>query len=186
MSHPNRQVAATRRVYEGQVVSLRVDRVALKGGRAHDFEIVEHSGAVAMVPVDDEGNVYLIHQYRDSIQKALLEIPAGGLEPNEPPIECARRELQEEIGCYPEQLEELGGFYLTPGYSTEYLTIYLARGLRASHLRGDVDEDIGIKRMPFQQALKLALTNEIQDAKTILGLLWAAARLGIIPPASEG
>jgi ADP-ribose pyrophosphatase len=186
MSHPDRQIVATRRVYEGEVIHLRVDTVALKGGRTHDFEVVEHGGAVAMVPVDDEGNVYLIRQYRDAIQKHLLEIPAGGLEPGEPPVECARRELQEEINCYPEQLEELGSFTLAPGYSTECLTIYLARGLRPSSLRGDVDEDIVIERMPIREALRLTLTNEIQDAKTALGLLLAATRPGVIPSASGG
>lgn len=181
MNNQSRKIIASRYVYKGQVVTLRIDTAALGGGRTHDFEIIEHGGAVAMVPIDDDGQVYLIRQYRDSIQKPLLEIPAGVLERNESPVECARRELQEEIGYYPEQLEELGGGYLAPGYSTEYITIYLVQGLRPSRLIGDVDEDISVERIPFRQALRLALENEIEDAKTILGVVWAAARLGITP-----
>ena len=187
MANPDRPIVGRRRVYEGQVINLRVDTVAIPGGGTHDFEIVEHRGAVAVIPMDDAGNVYLIRQYRDAVQDHLLEIPAGGLEPNESPLECARRELQEEIGLYPEQIEELGRFYLTPGYSTELLTLYLARKLRPSPLHSEVDEAIvGVEQMPLQQALRFVMAREIRDAKTILGLLWAAAGLGITPPAGAG
>lgn len=185
MSEAPGHIVASRRIFDGRVVHLRVDTVARSDGRSYDIEVVEHGGAVAMVPLDDEGNVYLIRQYRDSVREYLLEVPAGGLEPDEPPTECARRELQEEIGFYPEQLEELGSFYLAPGYSTERITLYVARGLRPARLPGDVDEDISVERLPLRRALELALTGRIKDAKTILGLIWVARRLGITLPAAE-
>ncbi len=171
------QVVHEETIYEGRVVNLHVETID-RGGQLFEREILHHGGAVAMVPIDEQGRVYLVEQYRSGARKRLLELPAGGLEPGEEREACARRELQEEIGQFPETLTELGGFYVAASYTTEYITIYLAQGLRPSVRKGDIDEDITITPMPFNDALQLALTNQIVDSKTLIGLVWAARHLG--------
>ena len=166
-------------IYQGRVVNLRVDTIERSDGRTFDREIIQHSGAVAMVPLDDNGNVLLVRQHRSGAGKRLLELPAGGLEPGEPPVDCARRELQEEIGYKPDSLLELGGFYVAASYTTEFITIFLARGLRPSELPGDVDEQIEVVHMPFTEALRMALDAEIEDSKTVIGLTWAARHFSL-------
>ncbi len=164
-------------IYRGRVVNLRVDTIAADDNRTYQREIIVHPGAVALVPVDDQGQVVLVWQYRAGSGQEMLELPAGGLEAGEPPEQCARRELQEEAGLYPDELIELGSFYVAPSYTTERITIYLARSLRPSTLEGDIDERITAVRMPFRQALEMALTNQILDSKTVIGLVWAARRV---------
>lgn len=178
---PAERIVRSEHIYEGRVVHLRVDTVEMEDGRTFTREVIQHKGAVAMVPLDEEGNVILVRQYRAGAQKPLLEIPAGGLEPDEPREACARRELQEEIGYYPEELIELGGFYVAASYTTEYITIYLVRRMHPSRLGGDADEHIAIERIPFRQALRMALENEIEDSKTLIGLMWAAHYLSRLP-----
>lgn len=171
------KIIGTRKIYEGRVFDVQVDTVELTDGSTYEREVVRHLGAVAIVPVDDQGNVILVKQYRIGSGKHLLEIPAGGLERNEPPDECARRELQEEIGYYPNRLVKLGGFWVAPGYTTEHITIYLAQDLQPSRLPGDIDEDIALERIPFRQAYQQALDNQFEDSKTLIGLIWASAYL---------
>lgn len=171
------QIVESRTIFEGRVVHLRVDTIVGSDGRTFQREIVQHRGAVAVVPIDEEGNVILVRQYRAGAGKDLLELPAGGLEPGEPCEDCARRELQEEIGCYPQGLIELGSFWVGASYTTELITIYLAENLRPSKLPGDADEQIAIVRIPFEEALQQALTNRIDDSKTLIGLVWAARHL---------
>jgi ADP-ribose pyrophosphatase len=170
-------VLESRRVYDGRVVSLRVDTIRRGDGAITEREIVEHNGAVAMVALDQEGNVYLVRQYRAAAGLSLLELPAGTLEPGETPEACARRELQEEIGFIPGGLKRLGGFYAAPGYTTEYIHVYLATDLHPSRLPTDADEDIAVERLPFGQALSDALSARANDSKTIVGLVWAARHL---------
>lgn len=167
-------------IFEGKVVNLKVDTIELRDGHAYKREIVYHNGAVAVIALDEDDNIFLVKQYRAGAQKHLLEIPAGGLEPGEEREECARRELQEEIGYFPDELVELGGFYVAASYNTEYITIYLARNLRPSQLEGDIDEYIDIEKAPFNDVLSMALRGELEDSKTIIGMLWAAQHLGRI------
>lgn len=173
------RVIGSRQIYDGRVVHLRVDTIERDDGKVYEREIIQHSGAVAMVPFDADGNVILVRQYRSGCGGLLLELPAGGLEPGEAREDCARRELQEEIGYYPEELTLLGGFYVAASYTTEYITIYACRGLRPSRLAGDVDEDIALVRLPFDEALRMVRSNEIEDSKTLIGLNWAAHKLGL-------
>lgn len=175
---PHERIVKSQAIFEGKVVNLRVDTVTLGGEETYEREIILHSGAVALVPLDENGDVILVRQYRAGAERELLELPAGGLEPGEEREACARRELQEEIGFYPEVLEEMGRFWVAASYTTEAITIYLARDLRPSHLRPDPDERITIARMPFAEALQAALSNQIVDSKTIIGLVWAAEHLG--------
>jgi len=172
------RVVKSRAIFEGKIVNLRVDTVTLGGEETYEREIILHHGAVALVPLDENGDVILVRQYRAGAERELLELPAGGLEADEECEQCARRELQEETGYYPEILEELGRFWVAASYSTEAITIYLAKGLRPSQLPADKDECITIVRMPFAKALQVALSNQIEDSKTIIGLVWAARHLG--------
>jgi len=121
-------------IYDGRAVRLRVDTVRMADGRETSREVVEHSDCVAIVAVDADNNVLLVRQFRKPIEKELLEIPAGGIDPGEDPVTAVRRELQEEIGYLPNKVERLGGFYSTPGYCTEYLHLYLAADLVPSQL----------------------------------------------------
>jgi ADP-ribose pyrophosphatase len=175
---PQERVLKSRAIFEGKIVNLRVDTVTLGGEETYEREIILHHGAVALVPLDENGDVILVRQYRAGAERELLELPAGGLESGEECEECARRELQEETGFYPETLEELGRFWVAASYTTEAITIYLAGGLRPSPLPPDQDERIAIVRMPFAEALQAALSNQIKDSKTIIGLVWAARYLG--------
>ncbi len=162
---------SSQRVYEGRAVNLRVDTVEKASGKRVTREIVEHSDCVAVVVMDAEDNVLLVRQFRKAVEKFLLEIPAGGIDPGESAEECVRRELQEEIGYLPRKIERLGGFYSTPGYCTEYLYLYLATDLVPSRREAEDTEGIGIIRVPLNKIPTLIASGEICDAKSIAGLL---------------
>ena len=163
--------------YQGKLVNLHVDTVLLPNGTQSIREIVRHPGAVAMVPVLPSGDVVLVRQFRHAARQVLLEIPAGTLEPGEDPVIAARRELQEEIGYKPGTLAPLGGEYTAPGYTTEYIHLYLATDLSESHLTQDDDEFLEVVTLPFDDALREVLSGSITDGKTQLGLLLAAHHL---------
>jgi len=169
------QVVESRRVYEGRVVSLRVDRVKLPDGRSAVREVVEHAPVVAIVALDGRGDVLLVRQYRLPVQQSLLEIPAGGVDSGESAEEAAQRELQEETGQRAGRLERLCTFFASPGYCDECMHLYLATALEPSALAADADESIEVVRLPLDEALRLIERGEIRDAKTIIGL-WAVAR----------
>jgi len=162
---------SSRLVYEGRAVKLRVDTVRMPSGRETTREIVEHGDCVAIIAIDDKDNVLLVNQFRKSVEKELLEIPAGGIEPGEDPVDCVRRELREETGFLPQKVERLGGFYSTPGYCTEYLHLYLATDLVPSPLQAEDSEGIRLVRVPLVQIPSLITSGTICDAKSIAGLL---------------
>jgi ADP-ribose pyrophosphatase len=162
---------SSQQLYRGRAVSLRMDTVEKSNGKTTTREVVEHSNCVAVVVVDDQNNVLLVRQYRYPVGKFLLEIPAGGIDPNEGPIDCVRRELQEEIGYFPQKIEELGGFYSVPGYGTEYLHCYLATDLVPSRLIAEDSEGIEVVRVPISRITQLITSGEICDAKSIAALL---------------
>jgi ADP-ribose pyrophosphatase len=164
------QVVHSSRVYEGKVFDLRVDIVRNPEGREMQVDIVEHSGAVVILPFDSDGKLWFVRQYRHPTEKVLLEFPAGTLENGEDPRECAIRECREEIGMMPGEIAELGGFYLAPGYSTEYLHVYSATDLSPSPLEPDADEAFEIERLSLEQIRAKIDSNEIEDAKTLASL----------------
>ncbi len=158
-------------IYEGRAVKLRVDTVEMPGGRKTTREIVEHGECVAVVAIDAESNVMLVGQFRKPVEKELLEIPAGGIEPGEDPVAAVRRELREEIGYLPRKVDRLGGFYSAPGFCTEYLYLYLATDLVPSPLQAEDTENIRLVRVPVSQITSLITSGRICDAKSIAGLL---------------
>ena len=162
---------SSEQVYDGRAIKLRVDTVEKPSGKTTTREIVEHGDCVAVVPLDTKDNVLMVRQFRKAIDKNLLEIPAGGVEPDEQPIACVRRELQEEIGYLPNKIDKLGGFYAAPGYCTEYLHLYLATKLVSSKLEAEDTEDIEVVRVPLSKIPDLINAGEICDAKSIAGLL---------------
>jgi len=141
------------------------------GGRETTREIVEHADCVAVVVVDADNNVLLVNQFRKPVEKELLEVPAGGIDPGEDPETTVRRELREEIGYLPRRLERLGGFYSAPGYCSEYLYLYLATDLTPSRLHAEDTESIELVRVPITQIPGLIASGKICDAKSIAGLL---------------
>ena len=169
----------TKRIYEGNIINVRVDTVRMPSGRDATREIVEHSHAVCIVPIDNEGNVVLVRQYRKPAETALLEVPAGGVEEGEISEEAVLRELQEEIGYTADHLEHLSSFWVAPGWATEYMHAYLATGLRESRLDGDEDENIEVVRLRFDEAVSMLKTGEINDGKTIAALLLAQPLLDL-------
>ena len=169
----------TKRIYEGNIIYVRVDTVRMPSGRDATREIVEHSHAVCIVPIDNDGNVVLVRQYRKPAEDALLEVPAGGVEDGEISEEAVLRELQEEIGYTADHLEHLSSFWVAPGWATEYMHAYLAPGLRESRLDGDEDENIEVVRLRFDEAVSMLKTGEINDGKTIAALLLAQPLLDL-------
>jgi ADP-ribose pyrophosphatase len=162
---------ASQRVYEGRLINLRADTVRLENGRLTKREIVEHPGAVAVVALDEDDNVILIRQFRKAAGKELLEIPAGTLEADEEPIACARRELEEETGYRAKCVEQVGGFYSSPGFCNEYIHLYLATDLQKGRSAPEDDEAIEIIQVALSDIPALISQGEICDGKTIAGLL---------------
>jgi ADP-ribose pyrophosphatase len=161
-------------VFEGRIIKLRVDEVELPDGSHASREIIEHPGAAATVPIDDEGNIYLVRQYRDAIGRELLEIPAGKMKPGEDPSLCARRELMEELGFETDILEHLATFYSTPGFCDEIMHIYLARGLKQCGENNDSEEFITAEQRRLEPLDEILA--ELDDAKSVAGILLAYQR----------
>jgi ADP-ribose pyrophosphatase len=178
------ELLESREVFRGRVLDVRVDRVRLANGRDSELEVVRHPGAVAVVPVTDDGHVLLVRQYRYATREWVLEVPAGKLDhPGEAPAACAARELEEETGYRARTLDELGWVWTTPGFSDEKIWLFLARGLEPSRQDLQADEVLTVQPMPFEQAIERALDGSIQDAKSVCSLLRAANRLGRSPVA---
>jgi len=164
---------ATEYIYRGRVVTLRIDTLRLRDGREVRREIVEHRGAVAVVPRLDDGTVLLVRQYRQAVGEWLLEVPAGTLEPGEDPDACAARELQEEIGWRAGRLQRMFRQYLAPGYSSEVLHAYVADQLEAAQAHTEPDEEIEVVPVSTREIEPMILDGRISDAKSIAALLVA-------------
>lgn len=171
-THPERQLSS-RPVFEGRVVSLRVDEVLLPGGGTSTREIIDHQPAVVIVPIDESGNLLMVSQYRYAVGETLLEAPAGVVEDGEEPDETAQREIQEEVGHISGDLRKLGEFWATPGFCNELMHAYVARDLSHSSLAADDDENITVVAVPVAEALDMIAAGTIRDAKTIATLLLA-------------
>ena len=170
MVKPEKKLA-TQQIYRGRAVNIRVDTVEKANGIKTTREVVEHSACIAVVALDEQDNVLLVRQFRHPVDRFLLEIPAGGIDPGEEPIDSVRRELQEEIGYFPRKIDKLGGFYAVPGYGTEYLHCFLASDLVPSRLVAEDTEDIELVRISPDEIPRLIASGEICDAKSIAALL---------------
>ncbi len=170
MSKPEKKLAS-QQIYQGHAVNMRVDTVEKASGKKTTRDVVEHSDCVAVVALDERDNVLLVRQFRHAVDKFLLEIPAGGIDPGEEPIDSVRRELQEEIGYFPQKIDKLGGFYSIPGYGTEYLHCFLATALVPSRLIAEDTDDIELVRISPDQIPRFIASGEICDAKSIAALL---------------
>ena len=164
-------VISSEEIYRGKVINVRKDTVRMENGKTATRDVVEHAGAVAIVPVTDEGHIVLVRQFRLPAGKALLEVPAGSIDKNEAPEAAAQRELREETGQRAQTLRRLTGFYSAPGYSSEYIHVYLAEGLSEDRLDADDDEDVVVELHGLDEALAMIASGEIEDAKSIAGLL---------------
>lgn len=169
---------ASRRIYDGRVLSLDVDQVRFPDGSMGELELIRHAGAAAVIPFLDDPNepnarILLLRQFRYAADRYLYEIPAGRLESSELPIECARRELLEEAGCTAETLMPLGGFFTTPGFIDEYIHVFLATGLTCGDASPERDEFIHRESHTSQDALRMIDRGEIVDGKTIIALFMA-------------
>lgn len=167
---------ASRTVFSGRRIQMRVDRIRLPNGAEHDFEMIHHPGAAAIVPLLGSGEVVLLRQYRYATGGWLLEVPAGTLNAGESPEQCAARELQEETGFRARDLQPLGWIWTTPGFTDERIWLYLATGLEPGDQALEGDEVLTLERLPLTRAAAMAAGGEIVDAKSVAALLRAAAR----------
>jgi ADP-ribose pyrophosphatase len=164
-------------IFEGKVFNILRQRLLMPNNREANYDIVEHVGAVTIVPLGAGDQIWFVRQYRPPAGKMLLELPAGTLSPNEAPEVCAQRELREEIGMAAGKLQEIGEFYLAPGYSTEYQYVFLATDLNPENLPPDEDEFLVVEKIPLKTAYSMLEEGEFKDAKTIAALSLARRHL---------
>ena len=171
------KIIGSQKIFEGRVFSVTVDTVS-EGEVTYQREVVHHHGSAVIVPVFDDGTVSLVRQYRHPTVRYLLEAPAGTLADGERPEIGAARELQEELGLVAARLEKLSEFFVSPGFCEEKMWVYLATGLSEGKQLLEDDEILEVVRLPIADALEMITSGEIQDAKTIIGLMLAAPRVG--------
>ena len=157
----------------GHAFNVSQVEVRLPDGRERQYDLIQHTDSIAIVPVDQAGRVHFVSQYRIGSESELLELPAGVMEAGETPLECAKREIREEIGMAAKEMKQLGGFYLAAGYANEYMTVFLATGLYESPLDPDADEFLNIKTMTIPEAYAFARGGNFHDSKTLAALLLA-------------
>lgn len=176
------QILESKEIFNGRVFDVTVDTIR-EADRTYQRETVHHPGSAAIVPIFDDNTIALVRQYRHPAVRYLLEVPAGTLKRGEAPEEGATRELEEELGCTAGRMEKLSEFFVTPGFCGEKMWVYLATDLKQTEQRLEEDEILEVVRIPFSQALGMITTGEIEDAKTIIGVMLAAPRVG--PPMFE-
>lgn len=163
----------SKRVFDGEIIKVYVDHVRMPGGRVVEREVLAHFGAVGIVPVTSDNEVMIVEQYRHAARRRLWEIPAGKLDRNEDPLDCAIRELKEETGVTASEIVKIAEFYNSPGYSNERFHLYFAKIATIGEAEPDGDEESDLKIMiiPLAEALSKIDEGEICDAKSIIGLL---------------
>ena len=180
MTTPHKElpkIISSQKVFDGRIFNVTVDTVS-EGELTYQREVVHHNGSSVIVPVHDDGTVVLVSQYRHPAVRYLLEAPAGTLDDGESPEVGAARELEEELGLRAGRLEKLSEFFVSPGFCEEKMWIYLATELSEGKQLLDEDELLDVVRLPIGEALEMITSGEIQDAKTIIGLILAAPRVG--------
>ena len=171
------EVLGSEEIYRGRIFEVAIDTIR-EGDRTYRREVVRHGGGAGVVALFDDATVALVRQYRHPAVRYVLELPAGKLESGERPEECAARDLEEELGVVAGWLELLTEFFTTPGFCSEKLWVFLAADLRETAQNLEEDEIVEVVRLPLRRALEMIASREIEDAKTIIGLMLAAPRLG--------
>jgi ADP-ribose pyrophosphatase len=177
---PDVELLECRKVFQGRVLGLEVDRVRLSNGRTTEIELVRHPGAVAVAPVTADGHLLMVRQFRFATGDWLLEVPAGKLDPGEEPDGAVARELEEETGFRAGRIESLGWVWTTPGFTDEVIHLYLALDLEPTRQSLQDDEVLTVERLPIGEAIDRALEGRLFDAKSVCCVLRAARRLGRI------
>ena len=172
-------ILSSREVFRGRVFDVTTDTIR-EGDVTYERDVVHHPGSAVIVPVFDDGTVALVRQYRHPAVRYLLEVPAGTLNRGERPEEGAARELEEELGLTAANMTKLAEFFVSPGFCEEKMWIYLATDLTETAQRLEDDELIEVVRLPFSRALEMISDGEIEDAKTIIGLMFSISRVGIL------
>jgi ADP-ribose pyrophosphatase len=162
---------------QGRAFKIRRDHLKTPDGRDTKFEIIEHGGSVIIIPIDADRNIHFVRQYRHAAGVDLLELPAGTRDGDEPYEDCAAREIREETGMEAGKLEKVGEFYLAPGYSTEFMIVFLATELKHNPLEADDDEFLEVEKISIKKAFEMAEHGEIPDAKSLAALLLAKPHL---------
>ena len=176
---PDPTIVASSIAYSGRIFDIELHELVMANGVETKREIIRHPGAVCMVPVTAQGTLLLVTQFRLAAGRRLLELPAGTLEQGEQPIDCAARELQEEVGHAAATITPAGGFFVAPGYTSEYIHLFICTDLRVATLPGDDDEDIEVETVPLALALRHIEEGVICDAKSVIGILKYARSLGL-------
>lgn len=171
------EIISSEKIYGGKIFDVSLAKIR-EGETEYEREIVSHDGSAVIVPVFADRTVALVRQYRHAAEKYLWEIPAGSLEANESPEIGARRELEEEIGVTAKTFEKLSEFYVSPGFLSEKMFVFLATDLTETQQNLEADELIEVRKFSFAAAFEMVRANEIEDAKTIVGLILAGARFG--------
>ena len=164
-------------VFQGRAFKIRRDTLKTPDGNETKFDIVEHTGSVIIIPIDADGNMLFVRQYRHAAGKDLLELPAGTRDDDEPYEDCAAREVREETGMAAGKLERIGDFYLAPGYSTEFMAVFLATELSHNPLEADDDEFLQVEKISVRDAIQMAERGEMPDAKSLAALFLARSHL---------
>jgi len=179
------EVIASEEIYRGRIFDVTIDTVR-EAGQTYTRDVVHHPGGAGIVAAFDDGTIALVRQYRHPTVRYVLELPAGRLNDGERPEDCAARELEEEIGVTAGSIEKLSEFFTTPGFCEEKLWLYLATDLTETKQRLEADELLQIVRVSLERALEMIADGEIEDAKTIIGVMLAAPRLGVTNVGVDG
>ena len=172
------ELLSSQRPFQGKIVSVRIDEIRLEDGHVTRQEVVEHRESMTVVAVDAEDRIVLVRQYRHPAAAELLETPAGSIDEGETPEACVNRELAEETGFCAREVVRLGAYYLAPGWTTEFMHVFLARDLYEFAAEGDEDERIEVVRLPFAEWEAKIYAGEVQDSKSIAAWFLARPHLG--------
>lgn len=175
----NFEILNREKQYQGRAFAVQKVLMRLPNDKQRNYDLVDHNDSVTILPVDQQGNIWFVRQYRLGAEDQLLELPAGVLEDGEDPLKCAARELREETGMGSEKLDFLGDFYLAPGYSNEHMYVYLATMLFPEALQADADEFLNVEKISLSEVYEMAKKGQLKDAKTLATLLLAMPFLSI-------
>ncbi|MCS1350831.1 NUDIX hydrolase [Mechercharimyces sp. CAU 1602] len=172
MSHLEEKTINSQVLFEGRIIKVQIDEVSLPNGNTSTRELVKHPGAVSILAITEEEKIVLVRQYRKPLEKAILEIPAGKIDPGENPQHCAKRELEEETGYLAQEMDEVLSFYTSPGFSDEIVYIYEAKKLTQGEAKPDADEFVETVELTLTEALEKISSHEIHDAKTVTAIYY--------------